>query len=105
VATYPENLKPVFSDGSFAKWATQHKLCSFGWLHGGLSSVYRAHGLVLEAPVPDRFSNQAVLDAAWLAVGKPTQSGASWGLRADFYAGSDAALFRSLNYFGPDGAR
>jgi hypothetical protein len=46
-----------------------------------------------------------MLNAAWLAVQRPTTEAPSWGFRADFYAGSDAALLRSLNHFGPNGTR
>ena len=61
-----------------------------------------ASGLVVEAPTPNRFSNQFMLDAAWLAAERSTTKGLSWGFRADFYAGSDAALLRSQDHFGPD---
>lgn len=46
-----------------------------------------------------------MLNAAWLAVQRSTTESLSWGFRGDFYAGSDAALLRSLNHFGPDGSR
>jgi hypothetical protein len=65
----------------------------------------KASGLVQEAPTPNRFSNQVMLNSAWLAVERTTTAQLSWGFRADFFAGSDPALLRSQNHFGPLGPR
>ena len=91
--------------GSLAEWGQKHRVRVFGWLDGGFTSVANASGLVVEAPTPNRFSNQFMLDAAWLAAERSTTKGLSWGFRADFYTGSDAALLRSQDHFGPDSAR
>jgi hypothetical protein len=104
--THPEDQDPLLpKDFSLIAWAKKHRIRAFGWLDGGVSSVAGASGLVTEAPTPNRFSSQAMLNAAWLAVERPTGEGLSWGFRMDFFAGSDAALLRSLNHFGPTGAR
>ena len=44
-------------------------------------------------------------DAERRLVERRTTEGLSWGFRADFYAGSDAALLRPLNSFGLQGPR
>jgi hypothetical protein len=105
LATYPEDQRPLLAIGSLAEWGQKHRVRSFGWLDGGFTSVTNASGLVVEAPTPNRFSNQCMLDAAWLAAERSTTNGLSWGFRVDFYAGSDAALLRSQDHFGPDSAR
>ncbi len=103
---FPEDQEALLSINlRTINWAVQHRICSFGWLDGGFMSIGNASGLVAEAPTPDRFSNQAMLNAAWLTVERSTTEDLSWGFRADFYAGSDAALLRSLNSFGPQGPR
>ena len=102
---YPEDQRPLLGSGSVSDWARKHRIRSFGWLDGGFTSVSNASGLVAEAPTPNRFSDQFMLDAAWLVVEKSTTKTFSWGFRVDFYAGSDAALLRSLNHFGPDSKR
>jgi hypothetical protein len=105
LSTYPEDQKPLLATGSASAWAQKHRLRSFGWLDGGFTSVTNASGLVAEAPTPNRFSDQFMLNAAWLAMERATTANLSWGFRTDFYAGSDAALLRSQNHFGPDGKR
>jgi Putative beta-barrel porin-2, OmpL-like. bbp2 len=105
LATYPEDQKPLWTSGSLPDWAKKHNIRCFGWLDGGFTSVTNASGLVAEAPTPNRFSNQFMLDAAWLAAERSSTGNLSWGFRADFYAGSDAALLRSQNHFGPDTTR
>jgi hypothetical protein len=94
---FPEELDPILRSESGIR--------VFGWLDGGVSTMSNAAGLVSEAPTPDRFSNQPMLNAAWIAIEKPTTQSFSWGFRTDFFAGSDPALLRSLNHFGPSGPR
>ena len=102
----PENLAPLLSNLlPTIGWANEHHIRAFGWLDGGVSAINGASGLITEAPTPNRFSNQVMLDAAWLAVERPTGEGFSWGFRMDFFTGSDTALLRSLNHFGPIGPR
>jgi hypothetical protein len=105
IGKYPEDQRPLLIDHAFAPWTKEHNIRSFGWLDGGISSMSNASGLVREAPTPNRFSNQVVLNSAWLAVERTTTAQLSWGFRADFFAGSDPALLRSQNHFGPLGPR
>ena len=103
---YPEDLPPLFSDGeAWARWLSKNRVQIYGWLDGGVTTAGNASGLLTAAPVSNRFSNQAMLDAAWLTVERKTTKDLSWGFRGDFYAGSDAALLRPLNGFGPGGPR
>jgi hypothetical protein len=56
------------------------------------------------APEPTRFGNEFLLNGAWMIVERPPDTKTwSWGFRSDFYGGSDAALLRPLNNFGPQG--
>jgi hypothetical protein len=56
--------------------------------------------------MPNRFGDQFDFNAAWLIIERrPTQESWNWGFRCDFFAGSDAALLRPLNSFGPQGTR
>jgi hypothetical protein len=98
---YPEDGRPIVTGIRLARWAEIHRVRSFGWIDGGFTHVSNASGLVAEAPTPNRFSDQAVLNAGWVAIERHTTKTLSWGFRSDFYAGSDAALLRSENYFGP----
>jgi Putative beta-barrel porin-2, OmpL-like. bbp2 len=102
---YPEDQKPLLGRDALSDWGQKHRVRSFGWLDGGFTSVSNASGLVAEAPTPNRFSNQFMLDAAWVVLERSTTKTLSWGFRTDFYAGSDAALLRSQNHFGPDSTR
>ena len=85
IGKYPENQRPFLIDDAFAAWTTHHAVRSFGWLDGGFSSMSKASGLVREAPTPNRFSNQVMLNSAWLAVERTTTAQLSWGFRVDFF--------------------
>ena len=63
---YPEDQKPLLGRDALSDWGQKHRVRSFGWLDGGFTSVSNASGLVAEAPTPNRFSNQFMLDAAWV---------------------------------------
>ena len=105
IGKYPEDQRPLLTDHAFAPWTKEHNIRSFGWLDGGISSMSNASGLVREAPTPNRFSNQVMLNSAWLAVVRTTTAHLSWGFRADFFAGSDPALLRSQNHLDLLGPR
>jgi Putative beta-barrel porin-2, OmpL-like. bbp2 len=105
IGKYPEDQRPFLTDHPFTTWTREHRIRSFGWLDGGVSSMSNASGLVREAPTPNRFSNQLMLNSAWLAVERTRTLHLSWGFRADFFAGSDAALLRSQDHFGLLGPR
>lgn len=103
---YPEDLAPVLpADTMAGRWLKRHKLSAYGWLDGGVTTTSGVSGQTTEAPVPNRFSNQVMLDAAWFTMQRPLGGQTSWGFRTDFYAGSDAALLRPRESFGPQGPR
>ena len=103
---YPEDLKPLLpGDYPAVRYFMLHRVRSYGWIDCGFTSASNASGLVTEAPTGNRFSNQAMLNAAWITVERPTNQRVSWGFRADFYAGSDPAFLRPYNSFGPSGPR
>ncbi len=105
LGVYPEDQTPLLAGSALANWGRKYRIRSFGWLDSGFTSVSNFTGLVAEAPTPNRFSDQFMLDAAWIALERSTTKNLSWGFRADFYLGSDAALLRSQNHFGFDSAR
>ena len=48
-------------------------------------------------------ANGALFNGAWLITERQlAHEGWSWGFRSNFYAGSDAAMLRPLNGFGPE---
>ena len=103
---YPEDQEPLLSSHEAAvSWLQRNRVRSYGWLDGGVTTISHASGLGTEAPTSNRFSNQAMLDGAWIITERPTTKNFSWGFRADFYTGSDAALLRPSDSFGPIGPR
>jgi hypothetical protein len=99
---FPEQLSPLLPDGTARDWLHKNRLRLYGWLEGGYTYASTGNGLLTDAPTPNRFGNEFLLNGAWLIVDKvPFNEGWSWGFRADFYAGSDAALLRPLGSFGP----
>jgi Putative beta-barrel porin-2, OmpL-like. bbp2 len=99
---FPEQLSPLLPDGTARDWLHKNRLRLYGWLEGGYTYASTGNGLLTDAPTPNRFGNEFLLNGAWLIVDKvPLNEGWSWGFRADFYAGSDAALLRPLGSFGP----
>ena len=100
-STAPENLPPLFPE--LAEWLTQERIRLYGWIEGGYTYSSTGDGLLANAPTPNRFGNEAILNGAWLIIERQlAHDGWSWGFRSDFYAGSDAALLRPQNGFGPE---
>jgi hypothetical protein len=98
----PENLTPLFSKTATTQWLAEHRVRAYGWLDGGYSCSSSGDGLLNVAPQPTRFGNEFLLNGAWMIVERPPDTkNWSWGFRSDFYGGSDAALLRPLNNFGP----
>lgn len=98
----PENLTPLFPERAATQWLAEHRVRAYGWLDGGYSYSSSGSGLLNVAPEPTRFSNEFLLNGAWMIVERPADTkNWSWGFRSDFYGGSDAALLRPLNNFGP----
>jgi len=76
----------------------------YGWVDGGFTYASTGYGLLIDATTPNRFGNEFLLNRAWLITERlASKERWSWGFRTDFYAGSDAALLRPLNSFGPQG--
>ena len=101
---FPEALPPLLPKSGEQDWLHQKRLRLYGWLDGGYTYASTGDGLLTNAPSPNRFGNEFILNGAWLILDRQTlKEGWSWGFRADFYAGSDAALLRPLNSFGPQG--
>jgi hypothetical protein len=101
---FPEALPPLLPDSKVRNWLHKNRIRMYGWLDGGFTYASTGDGFLTDAPTPNRFGNEFLLNGAWLIVERLTSNeGWSWGFRADFYAGSDAALLRPLNSFGPQG--
>ena len=100
----PEDLPPLFPE--FADWLKRERIRVYGWIESGYTYSSAGDGLLANAPTPNRFGNQAILNGAWLIVERQlAHEGWSWGFRSDFYAGSDAALLHPQNGFGPEDLR
>ena len=101
---FPESLPPLLPKSQEQDWLHNQRMRLYGWLDGGYTYASTGDGLLPDAPSPNRFGNEFILNGAWLIVDRQTlKEGWSWGFRADFYAGSDAALLRPFNSFGPQG--
>lgn len=104
MAVMPENLTPLFRENATTNWLAAHRVRAYGWVNGGYSKSSSGDGLLNVAPSPTRFSNEVLLNGAWLIIDRPTDpKHLSWGFRSDFYGGHDAALLRPMNSFGPQG--
>jgi hypothetical protein len=100
-STPPEDLPPLFPE--FTDWLKRERIRVYGWIEGGYTHSSAGERLLANAPTPNRFGNEAILNGAWLIVERQlAHEGWSWGFRTDFYAGSDAALLRPQNGFGPE---
>jgi hypothetical protein len=100
----PENLTPLFRETASTRWLAEHRVRAYGWLDGGYSYSSSGNGLLNVAPEPTRFGNEFLLNGAWMVVERTVDTkNWSWGFRSDFYGGSDAALLRPINNFGPQG--
>ncbi|MDT7817876.1 MAG: hypothetical protein QOJ42_7792 [Acidobacteriaceae bacterium] len=101
---FPEALPSLLPESRTLDWPHRNRIRMYGWLDGGFTYASTGDGFLADAPTPNGFGNEFLLNGAWLIVDRLTSNeGWSWGFRADFYAGSDAALLRPLNSFGPQG--
>jgi Putative beta-barrel porin-2, OmpL-like. bbp2 len=101
---FPEALPPLLPDSGMQDWLHRNKVRMYGWVDGGFTYASTGYGLLTDATTPNRFGNEFLLNGAWLITERlASNEGWSWGFRTDFYAGSDAALLRPLNSFGPQG--
>ena len=108
----PDKLPPILSylpDNKFTGWMNKECIRFYGWLDGGYTYSTAGHGSLSiidgrygSAPAPNRFGDEFILNGAWFILDRlPAEEGWSWGFRADFETGTEAALFRPLNGFGP----
>ena len=85
-------------------WGATHNVRFFGWANGGYSWSSTGTGLLAVEPRMNRFSDAWLLDQAALVVERTLgqdNEGWSWGGRAEFYMGADAALLHPVDGFGP----
>lgn len=105
----PEDLPPLFSSTGVGGWLKQHRIRYYGWVDAGGQYVSTGSGeMELGFPTLNRFSDEPILDAAWIIIERPLPThseGWAWGFRGDFYAGQDAALLRPMNNFGSQSQR
>ena len=103
-SVYPEDLSPLIPDSEATRWLHARRVRSYGWADAGYTYNSAGSGLESVAPSPNQFGNEFPVNGAWLVVERTTvKTGWSWGFRADFYGGSDAALLRPVPNFGPQG--
>ena len=96
--------------GSFARadalkhQGAAHNLRFFGWANGGYTWSSTGTGLLNVEPRMNRFGDAWLMNQAALVLertlGEDTRTW-SWGGRAEFYMGADAALLHPVNGFGP----
>lgn len=101
----PENIDLWGSllDDPQVDWMKRQRLRVFGWLDAGYTWSDTGGGLLRLAPRPNRFSEEVLLNQAALVMERTLDPHDwSWGARAEFWCGADAALLRPLNGFGPD---
>ena len=101
----PEDLKPIGSSllpNALTEWAVGQHLRFFGWLTGGYTASSTGEGLLAVEPRPNRFGDTWLVDQAAFVLERTLDPEAwSWGFRAEFYMGADAALLHPLDGFGP----
>lgn len=86
-------------------WLHERRVRAYEWVDGGYTYSSAGYGLEPVASTPNRFGNEFLLNGAWLVVDRKTaDEGWSWSFHADFFAGSDAALLRPQQSFGPQGS-
>lgn len=65
----PENLPSMFPLTDFRGWLEQHRVRYYGWIDAGGQYASTGSGeLKLGFPTPNRFSDEFLLDAAWVIV-------------------------------------
>lgn len=109
----PEKLTRPLDDlwsNAVTRWLTDEHIRLYGWVDGGYTYSSAGHGLLSivdgrygTAPTPNRFGDEFILNGAWFIVDRvPSKEGWDWGFRADFEAGTEAALFHPTDGFGPN---
>jgi len=79
----------------------------FGWVNGGYTGSTTGRGLLQVEPRANRFGDAWLLNQAAFVLERrlDSQEEWSWGFRAEFYMGADAALLHPVNGFGPETQR
>jgi len=91
-----------FRSNALIEWAAEHQLRFFGWANGGYTQTSTGEGLLAIEPRANRFGDGWELNQAAFVLEKTLVPEAwSWGFRAEFYMGGDAALLHPLNGIGP----
>lgn len=101
----PEDIKLLgsyFLPIALARWTTGHHLRFFGWANGGYTRSSTGEGLLAIEPRANRFGDTWLLNQTAFVVEKTLIPEAwSWGFRAEFYMGADAAMMHPPNGIGP----
>jgi hypothetical protein len=101
----PEDINLLgasFRSNALTEWAAEHQLRFFGWANGGYTQASTGEGALAIEPRANRFGDGWELNQAAFVLEKTLVLEAwSWGFRAEFYMGGDAALLHPLNGIGP----
>ena len=101
----PEDIKSPVSlllPDALREWEIKHRLRFFGWLSGGYTASSTGEGLLSIEPRANRFGDTWLVNQAAFVLERTLDLEAwSWGFRAEFYMGADAALLHPLDGFGP----
>ena len=96
----PEEIK--LPSNALSDWAASRDLRFFGWANGGYTGSSTGEGLLEVEPRANRFGDTWLLNQSAFVLERTLSSEAwSWGFRAEFYMGADAALLRPVDGFGP----
>ena len=91
---------------AITNWGAAHRLRFFGWANGGYTGSSTGEGLLKVEPRANRFGDTWLLNQTAFVLERTLVSEAwSWGFRAEYYMGADAALLRPVNGFGPEGQK
>ena len=83
-------------------WAASRRLRFFGWANGGYTASSTGEGLLKVEPRANRFGDTWLLNQTAFVLERRLDSEEwSWGFRAEYYMGADAALLHPVNGFGP----
>lgn len=101
----PEDIEPFATSllrNSLTDWTAEHHLRFFGWANGGYTQSSTGEGLLAVEPRANRFGDTWLLNQGAFVLERTLVPEAwSWGFRAEFYMGADAALLHPLNGIGP----
>ena len=105
----PEQIQiigPLIPPNEITDWGTEQRLKLFGWAEGGYTGASTGTGLLNIEPKMNRYGNSWLFNQGALVLERTLdESDWSWGFRAEFYMGADAALLRPITGFGPTNPR